>query len=307
MRAVDADGIWQTLGVLYPTATKPHPALPDYDTMVVRDTSIAETPEPAGAFGGRHMIAGNGEDAFIGQQGDDHLQGNAGDDALLGDLGHVTTILEDGSRVHVSIRQPFLEANLHQAWTLTHEVTLFHDVDASADDPHADTVTYRRRGRRDVPLGGDGTDDLHGGPGDDLMNGDGDGSTSTPDPDLSTAETHDLWGGDGRDALGGRTGAGRRVRRGTAISTTSTFTPRGHRDDTPGPAGMVRRGRSRRVPGARLPVRRVGPGRDAGLTWRRPDRVPRTGSSTGWARTTSTTSATVPTAKGPSPAHSPRR
>ena len=204
VRAVDADGIWQTLGDLYPTATKPDPALPDYDTMVVRDTSIAETPEPAGAFGDDTMIAGNGEDAFIGQQGDDHLEGNAGDDVLLGDLGHVTTILEDGSRArHVSIRQPFLEANLHQAWTLTHAVTLFHDVVARADDPHADPSRTGAEGD-DVPARGlsPTTSTV-----DRATTSYGDGAPLHVDtrPGLEHRDNDHLWGGDGRDALwGGR-------------------------------------------------------------------------------------------------------
>jgi|GEM_PF-2292937 len=168
--------------------------------LAVRVTTMAEVPEPEGAFGNDFALGQDGADELYGQQGDDYLEGNFGEDALVGDLGQVTSVIEDGSRTrHIASNSPFLFEDVFVEGTLSRITELFSFEDGQGAEGH------------DVLLGGDGDDHLHGGPGDDLINGDGDGvpteicETPFEDPVELTADRDYVFGGDGNDALwGGR-------------------------------------------------------------------------------------------------------
>lgn len=156
--------------------------------LVVRRTTIAQTPEQVGAFGNDSLFGNAGHDDLIGQMGDDYLEGNTGEDALVGDLGSITNRLEDGSRQQViAPHQPFIDDTIFKKGSLSRLVQLYRFNQGQGADG------------KDILLGGDGNDSLHGSAGADLIQGDG-------DTDLQeTADEDHLFGGDGNDVLwGGR-------------------------------------------------------------------------------------------------------
>jgi Ca2+-binding RTX toxin-like protein len=156
---------------------------------VIRTTSIATTPEPAGAFGNDAVFGDAGADELVGQQGNDTIEGNAGSDTVVGDLGRITTTLESGGRATTAIANaPFMNTPIYQVGTLTRQVQLYSYLPTSGVLGN------------DVLLGGDDTDALHGGAGVDLING------NAGDDYVFGGEGNDvLWGGPGNDdTFGGR-------------------------------------------------------------------------------------------------------
>ncbi|HYF64691.1 MAG TPA: calcium-binding protein, partial [Herpetosiphonaceae bacterium] len=179
--------------------------------LVVRSTSMAMTPEHPHAYGNDSLWGGDGADDLYGQLGDDYLDGGAGEDALVGDLGQVTNRLEDGSRQQtIKPNQPFMQATIFKAGTLTRLVTLyaFQTEDGGAGD--------------DILLGGSGNDTLQSGAGDDLINGNSD------DDRLFAGDGNDvLWGGPGHDHLFGGYG-----------NDSLDVKPRSATDDRPADPGV---------------------------------------------------------------------
>jgi Ca2+-binding RTX toxin-like protein len=152
-------------------------------------------------------VAGNGgNDELYGQAGDDAVEGGYGSDAILGDLGKVTTdLLGVGSDATcspprtISPNEPFIQLPVCQPGTLFRLVQLYAFDDAKTNPA---PVTGK-----DVLLGGDADDWIHGGAGSDLIQGDGDGgaeivdpdadyTTSVTDPNPDTVDTDRLFGGD---------------------------------------------------------------------------------------------------------------
>lgn len=176
-RALHDNGTWRTLGDQNGNQNAA------FQTIVIRSTTMATTPEVTGAFGNDEIFGDGGADELIGQQGADKIEGNDGSDAVIGDLGKITTTLESGGRASTPrTNQPFMSSNVYVQGTLTRQVQLFSflDTNGAAGD--------------DVLLGGAGTDALHGGPGADLINGNGD------DDYLFGGSGNDaLWGGPGND------------------------------------------------------------------------------------------------------------
>ena len=158
-----------------------------------------------------YMTGGLGDDEMYGQLGDDFAVGNAGDDALVGDLGQVrANVLGDGvgvdpAQVAISTNSPHWDDVINEVGSMLYETELY------AFDSSAGGV-----GGNDVLLGYDGRDTAFGGPGDDVIQGDGDGVeeffdavqpefTHIVDIDPTTADRDMLFGGDGGDAIwGGR-------------------------------------------------------------------------------------------------------
>ncbi len=179
-RPVDASGLWLT-----------HSGY-NFD-FAVRVTTMAQTPEPPGAFGDDFMQGGPGEDDLYGQMGNDYIEGNDGEDAMLGDLGRITNNIEDGSRERlISMPGPLPEHTIYAAGTMHRLVELYSFQTGDGAEG------------QDIMLGGDGRDSLHGGAGADVMNGDGD-SVAGVDPIPETDDEDHLFGGDGPDVIwGGR-------------------------------------------------------------------------------------------------------
>ena len=161
---------------------------------------------------GNDFLTGNlGNDEMYGQLGDDFGVGNAGDDALVGDLGQVrANVLGDGVGVDpaqqaIATNSPHWDDVINEVGSMLYETELY-SFDTSAGGVGGD----------DVLLGYDGRDTAFGGPGDDVVNGDGDGTeeffdllqpefTHIVDVDPLTADRDQLFGGDGGDAMwGGR-------------------------------------------------------------------------------------------------------
>ena len=158
-----------------------------------------------------YMTGGIGNDEMYGQLGDDFAVGNAGDDALVGDLGQVrANVLGDGvgvdpAQVAISTNSPHWDDVINEVGSMLYETELY------AFNSSAGGV-----GGNDVLLGHDGRDTTFGGPGDDVMQGDGDGVEEFFDPvqpefthivdiDPATSDRDMLFGGDGGDAMwGGR-------------------------------------------------------------------------------------------------------
>lgn len=174
-RPTSSDGRWQVLRGF------------GFD-LVVRRTTIAQTPEQIGAFGNDSLFGNAGHDDLIGQMGDDYLEGNTGEDALVGDLGSITNRLEDGSRQQViAPHQPFIDDTIFKKGSLSRLVQLYRFKQGQGADG------------KDILLGGDGNDSLHGSAGADIIQGDGDSDLG------ETADEDHLFGGDGDDVLwGGR-------------------------------------------------------------------------------------------------------
>ncbi len=137
--------------------------------------------------------------------------GHLVDDALVGDLGQVrANVLGDGvgvdpAQVAISTNSPHWDDEINEVGSMLYETELY------AFDSSAGGV-----GGNDVLLGHDGRDTAFGGPGDDVIQGDGDGVEEFFDPvqpefthiadiDPATADRDMLFGGDGGDAMwGGR-------------------------------------------------------------------------------------------------------
>ena len=160
--------------------------------------------------GNDYLVGDAANDEMYGQLGDDFVLGSAGDDVLVGDLGQVTANLigddaADPVTQTIVSNSPRWEATIHEVGSLWWHTELY------ADDTSTGGV-----GGADVLLGYDGRDTAFGGPGADVMNGDGDGVEETFDPvtlefthitdiDPATVDEDFLFGGDDGDAIwGGR-------------------------------------------------------------------------------------------------------
>ena len=147
--------------------------------LVGRDVRMVNVKPPTGTYGNDYVAGNGGHDELFGQGGNDALEGEYGSDAVIGDHGKVTTdllgvgsdALCDPART-IAPQEPFVTADVCQNGTLFRLVELF------AFD---DTLTTAINGN-DVMLGGDGDDWIHGGAGQDLMQGDGDGAGFTTGP-----------------------------------------------------------------------------------------------------------------------------
>lgn len=152
-----------------------------------RDTRMAQTPEPTGAYGHDWLGGGAGVDDLYGQLGNDYLEGNAGEDALVGDLGKIINNLlgvadgipDPGTEQLIAPNAPFFDPGelIYQNGSLYRQVTLYAFVTGSGGAGN------------DTLYGGDGNDVLHGGASDDVLNG--------------NVGDDRLFGGDGSDALWG--------------------------------------------------------------------------------------------------------
>ncbi len=179
--------------------------------VVGRDVRMVQASTPVGSFGDDHVLGNGGHDELYGQGGDDAVEGGWGSDAVIGDLAKVTTeLLLPGPRPQTSLcrtartiapREPFVSADVCQDGTLFRLVQLY-----AFDDTVPGTVVAGK----DVLLGGDGDDWMHGGAGQDLMQGDGDGLgfTTGPlpgveyvvDPNSTSADVDRMFGGDSNGA-----------------------------------------------------------------------------------------------------------
>ena len=198
---------WQRLSTA--DVIDPEPGFGPYD-QAIRITDMSVTDEGSDAHGSDHMTGGAGNDEMYGQLGDDFVLGNSGDDALVGDLGQVRANLlgdapADPAPQLIATNQPGTSATIYENGSLWYEVELYSN-DASSNGV----------GGRDILLGYDGRDTAFGGPGDDVIAGDGDGVNEFADPDFpefthisdidpATADQDMLFGGDDSDAIwGGR-------------------------------------------------------------------------------------------------------
>ena len=154
-----------------------------YD-QAVRVTDMFPGDDGAGTYGDDYLTGGVGNDEMYGQLGDDFAVGNAGDDALVGDLGQVrANVLGDG--VGVDPPQMAIETNSPHWDDVINEVgSMLYETELYAFDTSAGGV-----GGNDVLLGHDGRDTSFGGPGDDVIQGDGDGVEEFFDP-LQLEFTH---------------------------------------------------------------------------------------------------------------------
>jgi Ca2+-binding RTX toxin-like protein len=188
VRPTDAGGLWiRLIGFGF--------------NLVVRETTMAHTPEMIGAFGNDWMQGNDDHDDMYGQLGHDYMEGNFGQDAMVGDLGNITdNLLGDGVddpaqlNLLVEPKPPFIEDTIYVSGSLYRQVELFAFVQGQGGEGN------------DVMLGGDGDDSMHGGPGSDIMNGDGDSDLVTgADPIAATLDEDHLFGSDGDDVMwGGR-------------------------------------------------------------------------------------------------------
>ena len=181
-----------------------------YD-QAVRVTDMFDGDDGADMHDDDYLTGDAGNDQMYGQLGDDFAVGNAGDDALVGDLGQIrANVLGDGvgvdpPQVAIATNSPHWDDVVNEVGSMLYETELY------AFDTSAGGV-----GGNDVLLGHDGRDTAFGGPGDDVIQGDGDGVEEFFDPlqpdfthivdvDPATADRDQLFGGDGGDAMwGGR-------------------------------------------------------------------------------------------------------
>ncbi len=187
----------------------PEPGFGPYD-QVVRITVMFPGDAGEDAHGADYMTGGTGNDEMYGQLGGDFVLGNAGDDVLVGDLGQVTANVigddpADPSPQTIQTNSPHWEDTIYESGSMWWETVLF------AFDTSAGGV-----GGADTLLGYDGRDTAFGGPGDDVIAGDGDGTEEFLDPvnpeyshitdvDATTADRDMLFGGDDGDSIwGGR-------------------------------------------------------------------------------------------------------
>jgi len=180
-----------------------------YD-QAVRITDMFAGDAGADTHGNDYMEGNGGNDEMYGQLGDDFAIGNAGDDSLVGDLGKVTANVigdnqSDPAPEDIATNSPHWDDRIYELGSMWWETVLY------AFDTSQGGV-----GGNDILLGHDGRDTVFGGPGDDLINGDGDGTDEfldleTPefshitDVDTETADRDMLFGGDDDDVIwGGR-------------------------------------------------------------------------------------------------------
>jgi Ca2+-binding RTX toxin-like protein len=183
-----------------------------YD-QAVRVTNMHDADAGADAHGNDYMTGGNANDEMYGQLGDDFVLGNLGDDALVGDLGQVRANVigddpSDPDPETIATQSPRWEDTIYELGSMWWETELY------AYDTSAGGV-----GGADTLLGYDGRDTAFGGPGDDVINGDGDGVEEVFDTDNpefthitdvdgdedNNDDTDMLFGGDDNDAIwGGR-------------------------------------------------------------------------------------------------------
>jgi len=181
----------------------------DY-AQAVRVTDMFAGDAGADTHGNDYMEGNGGNDEMYGQLGDDFAIGNEGDDSLVGDLGQVTANIigddgDDPAPTDISTNSPHWNDRIYELGSMWWETVLY------AFDTDIDGV-----GGHDILLGHDGRDTVFGGPGDDIINGDGDGVvevldvnnpefTQIVDIDASTLDRDMLFGGDNDDVIwGGR-------------------------------------------------------------------------------------------------------
>ncbi len=191
------------------TGADPEPGYELYD-QAVRITDMFAGDAGADTNGNDYMTGNGGNDEMYGQLGDDFVNGNEGDDALVGDIGQVTANIigddpSDPAPRDIATNSPHWADRIYEAGSMWWATVLF------AFDTSAGGV-----GGNDVLLGYDGRDTVFGGPGDDVINGDGDGTEEFLDavnPEFShitdidplTSDRDMLFGGDNNDAIwGGR-------------------------------------------------------------------------------------------------------
>ncbi len=187
------------------------PGLPrDNVSIVDRDVQMTTTRASVGTYANDFISGNGGHDELYGQQGDDYVEGGYGSDAMVGDLGKVTTNLLAAGEVDpncgaartISPNEPFIQELVCQPGTLFRLVELY-----AFDDTATDAVAAGK----DVMLGLDGDDWIHGGPGADMINGDGDGgqefvdplhtyTTDITDPNPASADVDRIFGGDSNGA-----------------------------------------------------------------------------------------------------------
>jgi Ca2+-binding RTX toxin-like protein len=180
-----------------------------------RNVQMTTTKAVDGTFANDFISGNGGHDELYGQQGDDYVEGGFGSDAMVGDLGKVTTDLFTdntgnaacGAARTISPNEPFVQEPVCQPGTLFRLVQLhaFNDNATAGQTPVA--------AGNDVMLGLDGDDWMHGGPGTDMMNGDGDagaesdhpslpGVTVVADPNGASADNDHIFGGDSNGSGG---------------------------------------------------------------------------------------------------------
>ncbi len=164
--------------------------------LAIRDTRMAQTPEPAGAYGNDWISAGDGVDDSYGQLGDDYMEGNDGEDAMLGDLGKITNNLiglndglpDPGVEQRIAPNAPFFDPGelIYPKGSLYRQVELYAYL-SGAGGAGNDTI-----------YGGGGNDAIHGGAGNDILNG------NAGDDRLFGGDDSDaIWGGPGHDIMFG--------------------------------------------------------------------------------------------------------
>ena len=181
-----------------------------YD-QAIRITDMVDGDDGPGTSGDDYVTGGAGNDEMYGQLGDDFLLGNAGDDGIVGDLGQVrANVLGDGVGIDPA-QQAIATNSPHWDDVVFETGSLLYETELYAFDTSAGGV-----GGDDVILGYDGRDTAFGGPGADIIQGDGDATeeffdaeqpefTHMVDVDPSTADRDQLFGGDDGDAIwGGR-------------------------------------------------------------------------------------------------------
>jgi Ca2+-binding RTX toxin-like protein len=200
---------WDDLETADLLAPPPADGFGPYD-ITVRIVDMDVDPEQDGAYGDDYMTGDAGNDQMYGQLGSDFAVGNAGDDAIVGDLGQIRLNLigdeaNDPTPALIETQSPHWDASVYENGSLLYETELY-SFDTSAGGAGGD----------DVLLGHDGRDTAFGGPGDDVINGDGDGVeevfdaenpefTHITDIDPATNDEDFLFGGDDDDAMwGGR-------------------------------------------------------------------------------------------------------
>ncbi len=190
----DDDAVIGDNGWVRKLATKQvGPAGPDGQPVdqFERSTQMTVVRAANGTFANDFISGNGGHDELFGQQGDDYVEGGYGSDAMVGDLGKVTTDLFTdnagnaacGAARTISPNEPFVQEPVCQ------QGTLFRLVQLYAFNDTVTTGTNAVAAGNDVMLGLDGDDWMHGGPGADMMNGDGDGGAEIDDPNLPGATT----------------------------------------------------------------------------------------------------------------------
>ena len=219
------------------------------DDVLHGDNVYHGTPVPVGGGGNDLIRGGEGNDLLFGNVGDDDLYGDAGNDTSYGSAGadrlygdEGNDLLRGGSQDDLiygldgndqlfgedgadrltggrgsdNLRGGNQDDQLIGGVAFTGTQDASRDTlagDAGNDELHGDnySIAGAPLGGADRILGGSGTDEAHGGPGNDLVRG------GSADDDLSGDEGHDILlgeagadaadGGSGRDVLIGGTAA----------------------------------------------------------------------------------------------------